>query len=133
MNKKRQWVPEIMYEEYDHAELTNSLPFIQIPEDKEMPNVLFFFGSKATGEEEPDMEGNPQPIVEMEVYQFACMKYLKDGLDEEAYDKVRAALQLLPLKEAQTKGRKESRAVVQEIANKKNEAIHVTEIREKTL
>ena len=133
MNNKRQWVPEIMYEEYDRSELTNSLPFIQIPEDKEMPNVLFFFGSKATGEEEPDLEGNPQPIVEMEVYQFACMRYLKEGLDEETYDRVRIALQLLPLEEARIKGRKESHNVAQEIANKKNETIHITEIREKTL
>ena len=41
-DEKRQWVPEICYEDYEDAQLTNGLPFIQIPTDKEMPNVLFF-------------------------------------------------------------------------------------------
>ena len=102
---KRKWVPEICYEEYDENSLSAGLPFIQIPMDKEMPDTLFMFGSVETGEFEPDIEGNPQPIMEMELYQFANMKYLQESLDTETYDLVRTSLGLLPLDEAREKGR----------------------------
>lgn len=116
---KRKWVPEICYEDYENAELTNGLPFIQIPKDKEMPNVLFFFGSRETGEFEPGVEGEEEPIVEMELYQFACMKYLQEDLDPETYDKVRACLGLLPLAEARAKGRKKSAEQLLKIKEKR--------------
>ena len=103
---KRKWVPEIMYEEYEERNLSSGLPFIQVPMDKEMPDTLFMFGSSETGEFEPDIEGNPQPIMEMELYQYANMKYLQDGLDAQTYDLVRTTLGLLPLMEAREKGRK---------------------------
>ena len=118
-NDKRKWVPEICYEDYENAELTGGLPFVQIPPDKEMPNVLFFFGSQETGEFEPDTEGEPQPIVEMELYQFACMKYLQEGLEPETYDKVRVCLGLLPLEEARQKGKGQIVNKLKEI-NEKN-------------
>ena len=114
-DEKRQWVPEICYEDYEDAELTNGLPFIQIPNDKEMPNLLFFFGSSHTGEFEPGLDGEPEPIVEMELYQFACMKYLQDGLSTEDYDKVRAVLGLLPIEQARAEGRKRAAQQVAEI------------------
>ena len=116
---KRKWVPEICYEDYENAELTGGLPFIHIPTEKEMPNVLFFFGSKDTGEFEPSMEGDEQSIVEMELYQFACMKYLQDGLDSNTYDKVRTCLGLLPLEEARQKGKGKIVNKIQEL-NQKN-------------
>lgn len=108
----RKWVPEIMYEEYDEDSISGGLPFIQIPEDKEMPDILFMFGSKDTGQYEPDEEGEAQQIVEMELYQFANMQYLKDGLDEETYDKVRACLGLEPLSAATSKGMKQSEKIL---------------------
>ena len=74
MSDKRKWVPEIMYEDYEG--ITEGIPFIQVPSDKEMPDILFMFGSQETGEFEPDDEGEPQPIVEMELFQYACMQYL---------------------------------------------------------
>ena len=83
---------------------TEGIPFIPVPENYEMPDIIFVFGSHKTGEFEPDLEGEPQPIVEMELYQYACMQYLKHGLDEETYDKVRTCLQLQPLREATTAG-----------------------------
>ena len=117
-NEKRRWVPEICYEDYENAELTNGLPFIQIPEDKEMPNVLFFFGSKETGEFQPGLDGEPEPIVEMELYQYACMKYLQESLTESEYDNVRLALGLLKLEEAREKGKQAAEEQAQAVLDK---------------
>ena len=127
-HERRSWVPEIMYEEYENQELTNGLPFISVPVDKEMPYVLFFFSTKETGEFEPDEEGNEQPIVDMELYQYACMKYLQDSLDPETYDQVRKAVNLLPLAEARKKGAHKTGEFVQDIANKKQEEILISNV-----
>lgn len=110
MDEKRKWVPEIMYEDYEG--MTDGIPFINIPEDKEIPDILFMFGSQDTGEFEPDEDGNPQPIVEIELYQYACMQYLKDGLDDDTYDKVRVCLGLQPLQEAVQQGMKISENIL---------------------
>ena len=112
MNEKRKWVPEIMYEEYEEDSISGGLPFIQVPNDKEMPDILFMFGSTETGEFEPDLEGEPQPIMEMELYQFANMHYLKEALTEEVYDQVRLALGLEPLGVARQKGMKTSEKIL---------------------
>lgn len=117
MSEKRKWVPEIMYEEYEEDNISGGLPFIQVPAEREMPDIIFMFGSTETGEFEPDLEGNPEPIMEMELYQYANMQYLKEDLDEETYDKVRIALGLEPLSIATQKGMKQS----EKILNKETE------------
>tara|TARA_R110001592_G_scaffold361584_3_gene672625 strand:+ start:6510 stop:6872 length:363 start_codon:yes stop_codon:yes gene_type:complete len=118
-NEKRRWVPEIVYEEYEESNLTSGLPFITIPDEKEMPAVLFFLGTTNTGEHEPGSDGEPQPIVEVEVYQFACMKYLEESLSADDYDKVRIALELEPKLEARKKGSKISETMVENISSPK--------------
>ena len=117
-NEKRMWVPEIVYEEYEGTGLTDGLPFINIPKDKEMPGILFFLGTQETGEFEPDENGDPQPIVEVEVFQFACMKYLESELSPDDYDKVRIALGLESKMTARKKGLKTSAEMVNNIADK---------------
>ena len=112
MSDKRKWVPEIMYEEYDEDSISGGLPFIQVPKEKEMPDILFMFGSTETGEFEPDLEGEPQPIMEMELFQYANMHYLKQGLDTDTYDKVRIILGLEPLSVAREKGMKQSEKIL---------------------
>ena len=107
MSEKRKWVPEIVYEDYEDS-LSGGLPFIQVPPDKEMPDIIFMLGSEETGEYEPDSNGDEQPIVEMSVYQYANMGYLQESLSAETYDQVRQALGLLPLTEAREKGRKKA-------------------------
>lgn len=109
---KRKWVPEIMYEEYEEDSISGGFPFIQIPADKEMPDIIFMFGSQETGEFEPDMEGEPQAIVEMELFQYANMQYLKESLDILTYDKVRISLGLEPLGEATQKGMAQSEKIL---------------------
>ena len=118
MEDKRKWVPEICYEEYDDSQLTGGLPFIQVPETHEVPDILFMFASKHTGEYDVGVDGEPEPIVEMELHQYACMQYLQKGLSEADYDKVRVCLGLLPLGEARQKGRASVDQFVENIQTK---------------
>ena len=101
----KNWIPEIMYEEVDEG-LSSNIPFIPVPKNEEMPKVIFIFESRETGEYEPNDDGDPVPILEMDLHQYADMLQLKEGLDEETYDKVRKCLGLEPLKSAVAKGRK---------------------------
>ena len=99
------WVPEICYEEGQDG-LSSHIPFIQVPEDVDMPNMLFIFESRETGEFEPGLEGEEVPVVQLDLHQYADMSVLKDGLDLETYDKVRQCLGLEPMMAAVEKGRK---------------------------
>jgi hypothetical protein len=112
MSDKRKWVPDICYEDYEEDSISGGLPFIQVPADKEMPDIIFMFGSTETGEYEPDEKGNPQPIMEMELYQYANMQYLKEGLDPQTFDEVRICLGLEPLQSAVEKGKKQSKKIL---------------------
>ena len=111
---KRKWFPEIFYEE-DNDGIAGNLPFIQVPEDKEMPGMLFVFASKETGESEPGLDGEPVPIIELDLHQYANMNYIKEGLDAETYDKVRLVLGLEPMVEAAEKGTKITEKIRQNV------------------
>jgi len=115
MKNKKNWIPEIMYEEGEEG-LSSHIPFIPVPKDEEMPKVLFVFESRETGEFEPNEEGDPVPIIEMDLHQYADMLQLKEGLDKETYDKVRMCLGLEPLLSAALKGKK----ITNNVRNKLN-------------
>jgi hypothetical protein len=110
MRRKSDWIPEIMYEEGEEG-LSSHIPFILVPQKEEMPKMIFIFESRDTGELEPNEEGLPVPIFEMDLHQYADMLQLKQGLDEETYDKVRLCLGLEPIRQAVTKGREISNNV----------------------
>ena len=101
----RQWVPEICYEDTADG-LTSHIPFIEVPPGLEMPNVLFIFETRNTGEFEPGPDGAPMPIVDLDLHQYADMNKLRDRLHSSDYDKVRQALGLEPLAVAHEKGMK---------------------------
>lgn len=103
MTRKNNWIPEIMYEEGDDG-LSSNIPFVMVPNGEEMPKVVFIFESRETGEFEPNEEGEPMPILEMDLHQYADMLQLKEGLDSATYDKVRICLGLEPLSSAVIKG-----------------------------
>ena len=103
--QKTNWIPEIMYEESDDG-LTSNIPFIMVPQDQVMPQVVFIFESRETGEYEPNEDGDPVPIMEMDLHQYADMYILKEKLTEAEYDKVRKVLGLQPLREAAAAGKK---------------------------
>jgi len=99
------WVPEIMYEDTAEEGLTSHIPFIPVPEDEEMPQLVYIFESRETGEIEPGPEGEELPVTEMELHQYADMNVLKTSLDLVTYDKVREALGLQSMLEAVTEGK----------------------------
>jgi len=103
--QKNNWIPEIMYEESDDG-FTSNIPFIMVPQEQHMPKVVFIFESRETGEYEPNEDGDPVPIMEMDLHQYADMVILKNGLEPEIYDVVRNVLGLKPLNDAVTEGRK---------------------------
>ncbi len=115
-DNKRKWVPEIMYEEGEEG-LSGNLPFVQVPSDKEMPGVLFIFASQDTGEFEPGLDGEPVPIVDLELHQYCNMAYLKEGLDEFSYNIVRQCLGLDPLNQAAQKGAEITQKIREKVQN----------------
>ncbi len=92
------WFPEFMYEE------ESRIPFVPVPAGEEMPCLLYFFESRETGEFEPGPDGNPLPIVQMDLHQYASMSTLKEKLSAKEYDVVRSALGLEDLQTATEKG-----------------------------
>ena len=98
-----QWIPEIMYEEgADGA--GSHIPFVMVPESEEMPQLLYIFESRETGEVEPGVEGEEVPVVQWDLHQYADMAILKDKLDVAIYDKIRKALGLEKLSNAARTG-----------------------------
>lgn len=102
----KQWVPEIMYEDSGDETIGSHIPFIPIPTDESMPSILFIFESRETGEFEPGSDGEELPVTNFELHQYADMAVLKEKLPETAFDEVRLALGLEPLKTAASKGAK---------------------------
>ena len=114
MTKK--WVPEIFYEEAGEEGVTSHIPFITVPPEEEMPKLIYIFESRETGEFEPGPDGEPLPITQMDLHQYADMAILKEKLDEPTYDKVRSAFGLAPLREASASGKKITEKIRQAVA-----------------
>ena len=102
---QRNWIPEIYYEETEEG-ITSHIPFISVPTEEKMPNVIFMFESRDTGEEEIGPGGDPMPIVDLDLHQYANMNVLRDNLPSSVYDVVRQTLGLEPLSQAIEKGQK---------------------------
>jgi hypothetical protein len=99
------WIPEILYEDNDDG-ISSNIPFIQVPEDQEMPKLLFVFESRETGEVEPGPDGEELPVTSLDLRQYADMTVLKEKLSFVEYDNIRWALGLEPIRTAAIKGQK---------------------------
>jgi hypothetical protein len=88
MNQNPSWIPEIMYEE------GSQIPFIPVPADQQMPDLLFVFESRETGEFEPGSDGEESPVFDIDLHQYVNMRFLQDNLDAVAYAQVRQGLKL---------------------------------------
>lgn len=111
------WYPEICYEESEEG-VTSKIPFIPVPQDQEMPVMLFVFQSKETGEFEPGLDGEPLPVTELDLHQYADMAVLKERLSAKHYDVVRVALGLEPLQDAMQKGAQITQNIKQTLDSK---------------
>ena len=47
-----------------------------------MPNLLYIFEARETGEFEPGPEGEDLPVTEMDLHQYADLAVLKEKFDE---------------------------------------------------
>ena len=115
-NIPNNWIPEICYEEEVDG-ISSHITFIQVPTDQEMPKMLFVFESRETGEFEPGLDGNPVPVVQLDLHQYADLSVLKEKFDPASYDKVRVALGLEPLQEAVEAGKQITETVRQKMEN----------------
>lgn len=103
-NRRTNWIPEICYEDDTEMGLTSNIPFIPVPQTEEMPQLLYVFESRETGETEPGPSGEDLPVTELDLHQYADMAVLKERLSPESYDVVREALGLETLASAASKG-----------------------------
>ena len=98
------WTPEIYYQENKDG-LTNGLPFINVPENFDMPGMLFIYEARDITEEDNELE------KEIILRSYANMEILKSNLDIRTFNKVRLALGLKKLAEAKKKGSKITKKV----------------------
>jgi|LauGreDrversion4_2_1035121.scaffolds.fasta_scaffold151879_4 hypothetical protein len=94
MNERANWIAPIFYEE-DTNGITRGFPFIEVPQDKDMPNCLFIYGMKTL-----DTKFDDEFEKEVVMYSYANMTVLKNKLPPTLFDEVRMALGLQPLHEA---------------------------------
>jgi len=128
MSQSTVWVPNICYEEEGEG-FTQGIPFIEVPDDKEMPNCLFFWEMRNyTGDDaQPDEKT-------AELRSYASMEVLKKNLSPFIFDEVRMALGLKPLQEMSdsTQINEEKEKNIETLINNinntpKNEENHVEE------
>lgn len=112
-NPESNWIPEIMYEESEEGG-SSQIPFIMVPPDEDMPNLIYMFESRETGEFEPGLDGEEVPVVQWDLHQYADMAILKNRLSEEMYDTVRLTLGL----ESMTSAIKKGQGITQNIREK---------------
>ena len=98
--KKMNYIPEILYNESEEDSVAGNFPFIIVPQEYKMPETLFVFESRQTGDFEPDADGNEQPIHDFIMHNYVDMEVLKATLPEKYLDKVRMALGFKKMKQA---------------------------------
>lgn len=120
MSNQKPKLPIILYEEPKPGEPANPIPYVEIGLNEEMPKVLFISEYKETGEFEPSAEGTAA-IVDMIIHKFVDLEHLQKVLDSKTNDKIRVALGMKPLKEAQKKGQNILSKVMSNAQNNKKE------------
>lgn len=100
-------IPEILYETPQPGQKGSAIPYIEVPQNKKMPPVLFLFEYKLTGEYEPDEKGQPQEIVDQIPHKYVDLEFLFSRLNNNIIeDKIRLALGMEQKLVAKQKGEK---------------------------
>ena len=94
---KKDWIPDIVYEENESGE-TETIPLIDVPKEKKMPKSIPIWESRRTGKFEPGSQGQEVEIVERDLHLYIDMHFMKEKLSPEDLDKVRVALGMKPLR-----------------------------------
>lgn len=95
---KKEWVPEIVYQD------DSPIPLVEVPADQDMPDKLFMWGYKHTGEVEPGPEGEEVPVCDTDIHMYFHYNKLKEVIDVDLLDQIRVAFGLDPLASAKKKG-----------------------------
>lgn len=97
-------IPSILYEEPTPGSKPNPIPFINVTIQAKMPETIFIFEYRETGETEVGDDGLEAKIVDQIPHQYVDMALLKEKLPSHINDMVRVLLGMKPLKEAQEQG-----------------------------
>ena len=109
--KRKLWIGDLLYEE------GSKIPFIQVPPDKDMPDMLHVYEYKQTGEFSPGPEGEEVPHMDVFIHQYIDQEALQAVLDEETVNRVRIYCGLKPLQEAKEKGQEITDKVQQNVTD----------------
>jgi hypothetical protein len=90
---KGNWIPEILYEDSPDG-LTGQFPFIPVPSNEIMPNMIFIFESRESGEFEPGSDGSEMAIVDLDLHQYINIKFIQKILGDDAISSIRNELKL---------------------------------------
>jgi hypothetical protein len=100
MNKRKMWVPEIVYEE------ESEIPFVQVPVDKDMPDILHCYEYKLTGKFSPGPDGEEVPHMDVYIHQYIDQESIRDVFSDEMVNKLRVHIGLKPLTISKEEGEK---------------------------
>jgi len=78
----RKWIPDILYAEDEETNnLTNGLPFIELKDEKSMPDRLFILSAKTVID-------NNEELQEFDLHQYFSLDYLKECLDKNIIEQI---------------------------------------------
>jgi len=108
MSNRKKWNgnSEISYQE------GSEIPFIEIPVGETIPDKLFIWEFKRTGEFEPGPAGEDVPICDTDIHIYFNYGVAKKVLGPELLDQVRVAFGLEALEKATKKGKEITERVV---------------------
>ena len=120
-DSRKMWIPDIVYEE------GSKIPMVQVPVDKVMPEVIHIYEYRMTGEYSPGPAGEDIPKCDVHIHQYIDQEVLREVLDEETLNRVRAHCGLEPLKDAKAKGERITsnvKANVDALNQEENQEVH---------
>jgi hypothetical protein len=102
-------IPEILYEIPKSPDgKVDPIPFIEVPQNKKMPPVLFIMEYKHTGEKEVGPKGLPEEIMEELPHKYIDFEFLiaqlKNQFDESVIEQVYFSLGMQTRTEAKKLG-----------------------------
>lgn len=83
MNEKNsKWIPDLLYAEDEETNLlTNGLPFVELTDEKVMPDRLFILSAKTVLE-----EGNE--VQEFDMHQYFSKDFLEQNLEKSLFEEI---------------------------------------------